>query len=212
MRRPMSVVERPGRSLGIRLRTAVRRTALATPTGTTASRESNLPATTERDAPVGTARSYGSAGRSSHLLARCRPGASEGPRTRSEPVEGSQGVKGLDRASEQALRRLAAVLRAGSHPTRLRELARFLGTSLSSITYHVHALADARLVQRDGTSPVRGAVEHFYKPTSDAKSFSTSSSDFKAQSGVNDRPVRAPTCPSSVASLSRALVIRGSDP
>ena len=91
-------------------------------------------------------------------------------------------MRRLDRASDAALGRVASLLRAGSHPTRLRVLARFqagdrspaevarsLGTSLPSITYHVHALADAGLLEEDGASPVRGAVEHFYRPTSDAK-------------------------------------------
>jgi predicted transcriptional regulator len=49
------------------------------------------------------------------------------------------------------------------------EVARSLETSLPSISYHVHALVHSGLLREDGTSPVRGALEHFYRPTSDAK-------------------------------------------
>jgi DNA-binding transcriptional ArsR family regulator len=91
-------------------------------------------------------------------------------------------MKNLDRASDQDLGRLASLLRAGSHPMRLRVLARFeagdrspaevarsLGTGLPAIGYHVHRLADAGLLREDGARPVRGAVEHFYSPTAEGK-------------------------------------------
>jgi DNA-binding transcriptional ArsR family regulator len=91
-------------------------------------------------------------------------------------------MNGLDRAPEEVLARLASLLAAGAHPTRLRVLARFqagdrspaqvarsLRTSLTVIAYHVHVLADSGLLREDGANAVRGVIEHFYDPTAQAK-------------------------------------------
>lgn len=43
------------------------------------------------------------------------------------------------------------------------EIARELGLEVSSVGYHVNALAEAGLIEEVGQRPVRGAVEHFYK-------------------------------------------------
>ncbi|HVS99538.1 MAG TPA: ArsR family transcriptional regulator [Solirubrobacterales bacterium] len=45
------------------------------------------------------------------------------------------------------------------------EIARQLGLGVSSVGYHVNALAEAGLVEEVGQRPVRGAVEHFYRAT-----------------------------------------------
>lgn len=43
------------------------------------------------------------------------------------------------------------------------EIARELRLEVSSVGYHVGALADAGLIEEVGQRPVRGAVEHFYR-------------------------------------------------
>jgi DNA-binding transcriptional ArsR family regulator len=43
------------------------------------------------------------------------------------------------------------------------EIARELGLEVSSVGYHVNALAEAGLIEEVRQRPVRGAVEHFYK-------------------------------------------------
>jgi DNA-binding transcriptional ArsR family regulator len=45
------------------------------------------------------------------------------------------------------------------------EIARECGLSVSSVGYHVTALAEAGLIEEVGQRPVRGAVEHFYRST-----------------------------------------------
>ena len=66
--------------------------------------------------------------------------------------------------------------RALSHPTRARilaelqagekspvELAKALGASLGTVSYHVRVLADAGVVDLARTSARRGAIQHHYR-------------------------------------------------
>jgi DNA-binding transcriptional ArsR family regulator len=73
------------------------------------------------------------------------------------------------------------VARALAHPLRQRilmllelevqtplDLARSMGEPLNKIGYHVHALRDAGCIELVRTEHRRGAVAHFYRPTSRA--------------------------------------------
>ncbi|HEX3609836.1 MAG TPA: helix-turn-helix domain-containing protein [Solirubrobacterales bacterium] len=50
-----------------------------------------------------------------------------------------------------------------------RELAVGLAEPLSAVSYHVRVLAECRAVKLMRTGKVRGATEHFYRPTVKAK-------------------------------------------
>jgi DNA-binding transcriptional ArsR family regulator len=45
------------------------------------------------------------------------------------------------------------------------ELSRELGEPLGNVSYHVKILAECDAIELVKTAPVRGAVEHFYRPT-----------------------------------------------
>jgi DNA-binding transcriptional ArsR family regulator len=75
--------------------------------------------------------------------------------------------------------RANAVQRALAHPLRARlllelrngeaspsQLADTLLESVSLVSYHVRVLAEAGLVELAGTTPSRGALQHFYRSTS----------------------------------------------
>ena len=81
-------------------------------------------------------------------------------------------------ADQRELERLAASFSALAHPIRLRVLAELRGGEvlsptrlaerarppipLANVAHHVRELAARGIVDRAGTRPVRGAVEHFY--------------------------------------------------
>lgn len=44
------------------------------------------------------------------------------------------------------------------------KLAEQVGESLGQVSYHVRQLAEAGLIEETRTQPVRGAVQHFYRP------------------------------------------------
>ena len=70
------------------------------------------------------------------------------------------------------------VIRALGHPLRMRiltllnqrvaspaGLARELGAPLGQVSYHVKILRECEAIELVRTEPVRGAIEHFYRPT-----------------------------------------------
>jgi DNA-binding transcriptional ArsR family regulator len=59
------------------------------------------------------------------------------------------------------LRRLAAPDRAAGSP---RELSDELEAPLSNVSYHFRVLVDCKALDLVRTRPVRGSVQHFYKP------------------------------------------------
>lgn len=69
------------------------------------------------------------------------------------------------------------LMKALSHPLRQRilqalnqrvaspaELSQELGESLGNVSYHVKILAELEMIELVRTAPVRGALEHFYRP------------------------------------------------
>ncbi|MBN9624087.1 MAG: helix-turn-helix transcriptional regulator [Actinobacteria bacterium] len=79
-------------------------------------------------------------------------------------------------ASRKRKRLKTTLAAAVAHPLRARcltifaerdaspsEIARELRLDVSNVGYHVNALADAKLIERVRTRPVRGATEHFYR-------------------------------------------------
>jgi DNA-binding transcriptional ArsR family regulator len=79
-------------------------------------------------------------------------------------------------ATRKGKRLTTALAAAVAHPLRTRclavlaervaspaEIARQLSADVSNVGYHVNSLAKAGLIEKVGTRPVRGAVEHFYR-------------------------------------------------
>jgi DNA-binding transcriptional ArsR family regulator len=46
-----------------------------------------------------------------------------------------------------------------------REVSRVLGEPLSNVSYHVRVLAECEAITLDSTKPVRGSMQHFYRPS-----------------------------------------------
>lgn len=63
----------------------------------------------------------------------------------------------------QILRRMA-----GEKAISPREIASGLGKPLSNVSYHVRVLADCAAISLVSTKPVRGSMQHFYRPTVEA--------------------------------------------
>jgi DNA-binding transcriptional ArsR family regulator len=72
------------------------------------------------------------------------------------------------------------LIKALGHPVRMRvldilndrvaspsELAKELGEPLGNVAYHVKILEEAEAIELVRTAPVRGALEHFYRATTD---------------------------------------------
>lgn len=95
-----------------------------------------------------------------------------------EPSEG-KGEAGRGSAPKPATGGKTNRIKAMQHPLRARilrtlvenevmspaELARVLGAQLSDVSYHVRRLEELDCAELVRTRPVRGAVEHFYRPT-----------------------------------------------
>lgn len=53
----------------------------------------------------------------------------------------------------------------GDTPVSPREVSGVLQQPLSNVSYHVRVLADCEAITLVSTKPVRGSVQHFYRPS-----------------------------------------------
>jgi DNA-binding transcriptional ArsR family regulator len=71
-------------------------------------------------------------------------------------------------ALRHPLRRRILRAMAGEEAISPRQLAAELHQPLSNVSYHVRVLADCSAVTLVDTTPVRGSMQHFYRPAIEA--------------------------------------------
>jgi DNA-binding transcriptional ArsR family regulator len=62
-------------------------------------------------------------------------------------------------------------MRASDHPWSPVRMAEDLGLALGNVSYHMRALEKAGAIGEVGTTPRRGALEHFYSPRHRSKAW-----------------------------------------
>jgi DNA-binding transcriptional ArsR family regulator len=61
-------------------------------------------------------------------------------------------------------RRIMQVFDASDEPISPREVSEWLDKPLPNVSYHVRVLADCKAIILVHTEPVRGSMQHFYRP------------------------------------------------
>jgi DNA-binding transcriptional ArsR family regulator len=85
------------------------------------------------------------------------------------------------------------------------EIARSLAQDVSSVNYHVQVLVDEHLIERVGSRPVRGAVEHFYR----AVELPLITNEQEAERGPEERNAFAETTVAIYAANAADAIERG---
>jgi DNA-binding transcriptional ArsR family regulator len=62
-------------------------------------------------------------------------------------------------------RRIMKALDQSDSPASPREVAEWLGATLSNVSYHVRVLANCNALTLVHTKAVRGSMQHFYRPS-----------------------------------------------
>ncbi|HET9591739.1 MAG TPA: helix-turn-helix domain-containing protein [Solirubrobacterales bacterium] len=98
--------------------------------------------------------------------ARRRTAASKKPKPGDSQAVNNAFVSALNHPTRRELLRIFLERDAPLSP---KELAEHTGENLSTISYHVHVLADKFAIELVEEEPVRGSVAHFYRASALAK-------------------------------------------